>query len=334
MNKKIAVVLFNLGGPDSLSSVKKFLFNLFYDPAIIPLIKPLRWILAKYISSKRNKKAMGIYAQMGGGSTILPLTKNQAELLEKELNKTKKETFKVFISMRYWHPFANEVIKDMEDFTPDEIVFLPLYPQYSTTTTKSSFEEFYMLIKKSVLKNTNIKEICCSYKEANFIKTHVNLIKKQIKKVTGKYRILFSAHGLPEYVIKAGDPYQWQIEQTSSKIMEEFSKVDYRICYQSKVGSLRWLGPSTEEELEIAAKEDISVIVVPIAFVSDHSETLVELDIDYKNLFEKITKVGKYLRVPALNDNQDYILSLVNQVRLENIIEKCPEEFCKCPRRN
>lgn len=138
MKKKVAVVLFNLGGPDSLSSVKNFLFNLFCDPNIIRLINPFRWLIAKLISTKREKESQAIYAQMGGKSTILPLTQMQAKKLEENLNKIEDNQYKVFVSMRYWHPFASEVINDIEKFSPDEILLLPLYPQFSTTTTKSS----------------------------------------------------------------------------------------------------------------------------------------------------------------------------------------------------
>ena len=308
MSKKIAVVLLNLGGPDKLSSVKEFLFNLFYDPAIIRLKNPFRWLLAKFISSKREKTAQEIYAQMGGGSTILPVTKKQAELLEVELNKNLKSEFKVFVSMRYWHPFASEAINKIEKFSPDEILLLPLYPQFSTTTTKSSLDEFSKL-----LKDTKIKTTCCYYKDPNFIKAHVDLIKEKLPKE--KFRILFSAHGLPEYIIKNGDPYQWQIEQTVNSIIKEIGQVDHVICYQSKVGRLKWLGPSTEEELHKAAEENIAVVVVPIAFVSDHSETLVELDIEYKELFkEKCSKA--YIRVPALNEDANFIKALFEQTKL------------------
>ena len=331
MSKKIAVILFNLGGPDKLTSVKGFLFNLFYDPAIIGLPNPFRWLLAKFISSKREKTAQEIYAHLGGGSPILATTKKQAALLEKKLNDNEDKNFKVFVSMRYWHPFAWEVLEELENYNPDEICLLPLYPQYSTTTTKSSLDEFNNLLKKSKLKEIKVKSICCYFQNPNFIKAHVNLINAAIKKIEGKFRILFSAHGLPEYIIKAGDPYQWQIEQGVDKIIKSLKQeLDYNICYQSKVGSLKWLGPSTEEELLKAAKEDIAVIIVPIAFVSDHSETLVELDIEYKELFaQKCDKA--YVRVDALNEDKDFILSLAEQVNLtKNDIRQCPKEFCKC----
>ncbi len=309
MKKKTAVILLNLGGPDKLSSVKGFLFNLFYDPAIIRLINPFRWMIAKFISARREEKAKGIYSQMGGSSTILPITNNQAKVLEVELNKSFAGEFKVLVSMRYWHPFASEVIKEVKNYAPDEILLLPLYPQFSTTTTKSSLDEFSRLLKHPI-----IKTVCCYFKDANFIKAHVDLIKLKIPEE--KYRILFSAHGLPEKIIEQGDPYQYQVEETVAAVMKDLApKTDYVICYQSKVGPLKWLGPSTEEELEKAAQENIAVIIVPIAFVSDHSETLVELDIEYKQLFAKKCK-KPYIRIPALNDNYYFIKSLLEQVKL------------------
>ena len=334
MTKKVAVILLNLGGPDKLSSVKDFLFNLFYDQAIIQLRNPFRWFLAKFISLKRENTAKEIYAKIGGKSPILELTKKQADLLENNLNKNNKEEFKVFVSMRYWHPFAAEVIKQLEKFSPDEILLLPLYPQFSTTTTKSSLDEFMRLLKKSSMKEIKVKSTCCYYKNFNFIKAHADLIREKILNINDQFRILFSAHGLPEYVIKQGDPYQFQIEQSVNEIIKELNqKLDYVICYQSKVGSLKWITPSTEEELLKAAKENLAVVIVPIAFVSEHCETLVELDIEYKKLFEEKCQ-KKYIRVPALNENNNFILSLVDQVEFmlegrENK-DRCPKEFCKC----
>lgn len=328
-NYKIAIVLYNLGGPDKLSSVRSFLFNLFYDKAIIKLPNPIRWIVAKFISIKREKYSQEIYKKIGGKSPILDITKKQADLLENKLNKENIYSYKTFVSMRYWHPFAKNVVKEVEVFLPDKIVLVPLYPQYSITTTRSSIDEFEKLFNNSFLKNIPRKNICCYFKNKNFIKAHVDLIKDSIKNIEGKFKILFSAHGLPEYVIKSGDPYQWQVEQTVLNILKVLGDdINHVVCYQSKVGRLKWIGPSTEEELIKAAAENVSVVVVPIAFVSEHSETLVELDIDYKNLFKNMSNKS-YVRVPALNENENYILSLIDQIKLEEV-EKCPKDFCKC----
>jgi len=315
MKKKTAVILFNLGGPENLSSVKNFLFNLFYDPAIIRLPNPFRWLLAKFISKSREKLAKEIYTLIGGGSPILAITKKQANLLEEKLNSQRQGEFKVFVSMRYAAPRASEVIAKIEEFSPNKITCLPLYPQYSTTTTKSSFDEFIELLKESSLNKVELQLINNYHQDKAFIKAHVELIKETILKTKGKFRILFSAHGLPEYIIKNGDPYQKQIEETVKLIMKELDQLDYVICYQSKVGRLKWLEPSTEAEIIRAAEDDLSVIIVPIAFVSDHSETLVELDIEYKKLYQEKSK-NAYLRVPALNENQNFIQCLFNQIDL------------------
>jgi ferrochelatase len=339
MTKKTAVILFNLGGPDKLSSVQGFLFNLFYDPAIIRLINPFRWLLAKFISSRREKYAQEIYKQMGGASSILPITQKQAFALEKKLGKN----FKVFVSMRYWHPFAKEIIEDIKSYKPDEILLLPLYPQFSTTTTKSSLDEFSELLKQEGL---HAKAVCCYFKNQNFIKSHASLIKEKLPK--GNYRILFSAHGLPEYIVKQGDPYQWQVEQGVVEIVKHLGgNTDYVICYQSKVGRMKWLTPSTEDELMKAAKENIAVVIVPIALVSDHSETLVELDIEYKKLFEENCQ-KPYIRIEALNENEYFVESLKDQVHLmlegnksinrDNVEifteRKCDSSFGKCMCKN
>lgn len=328
MSRKIAVIIFNLGGPDKLENVKPFLFNLFYDKAIINLPNPFRWFLANLISNLREDKAKKIYEKMGGKSPILENTQRQAEELEKLLNISRAEEYKVFISMRYWHPFAEETIKKIEEYNPEEVILLPLYPQFSTTTTQSSFDSF------SKISDIKFKKICCYFDDKNFIKSHYNLLKESLINIKGDFRILFSAHGLPEKIIKEGDPYQWQIEQTVANIMELFSeKIDYKICYQSKVGKMKWLEPSTENEILEAAKEGKSIIIVPIAFVSDHSETLVELDLEYKELYSSISDKD-YVRVDSLNIDKYYLEALKDQVfsLIDNKKKsrKCPDEFCKC----
>ena len=301
--KKI-VILLNLGGPDTLSSVKTFLFNLFYDPAIIRLPNPFRWCLAKFISSKREKTAQEIYSNIGGKSPILEITQKQAALLKEKLGKN----FEVFIAMRYSYPRAIDVIKELEQLSYNQIILLPLYPQYSTTTTKSSIDEFKKLLPKQEFKIIN-----SYHNDPLFIKAHVELIKESLVGLKGRYRLLFSAHGLPEFIVKDGDPYQKQIEETVKLIMNQLGNMDHVVCYQSKVGRLKWLEPSTETELKRAAKEDVSVVVIPISFVSDHSETLVELDIEYREIFEDLSE-KEYRRVNALNYNQDFINCLKNKV--------------------
>ena len=277
---KVAVVLFNLGGPDKLDNVEPFLFNLFNDPAIINLPLFIRYPLAKIISKKRASIAKDIYKEIGGSSPILKLTQDQAENLEKSLNNNQKGfKYKVFITMRCWHPRASETVKIVKHFNPSEIILLPLYPQYSAATSGSSISEWKEIAKKNNL-NVNTSTICCYPEDDKFIKAHTELIKKKIEGINN-FKLIFSAHGLPEKNIKNGDPYQWQVEQTVKNIVEKMKikNSNYILSYQSRVGPLKWIGPSTDEVIEENSKLGKSIILVPIAFVSEHSETLVELDI-------------------------------------------------------
>ncbi len=306
--KKIGVILFNLGGPDSLESVQPFLFNLFNDKAIINIPQPFRFLLAKFISSKRAEKAKAIYGKLGGKSPILENTLAQAKALEKTLGKG----YKVFVSMRYWHPFAEETAQAVKQYAPDEIILLPLYPQFSTTTTQSSFDEWYRVSKKIGLEvpTHEIREYPIN---PQFIEAHVDLLKPFYKEALsyGAPRILFSAHGLPQKVIDKGDPYQWQTEQTAVAIIAglESTQIDYQVCYQSRVGPLKWLEPSIDNELKRAAMDKVPVVIVPISFVSEHSETLVELDIDYRNKALELG-ISYYGRVPTLSCHPLFIEAL------------------------
>lgn len=318
MNNKIAIIVFNLGGPDKLSAVKPFLFNLFNDKAIINLPQPLRFLLAKLISSRREKKAIKIYEQMGGKSPILEITEAQAHCLEKELSFY--GDFKVFVAMRYAKPRAAQVVGEVVEYNPKKIILLPLYPQFSTATTASSFEEFERKISYKMPK-VALQKICCYPLEPEFILSHAKLMKQVfLKSPTQNFaemRILFSAHGLPQKLIDQGDPYVFHVEKTANNVIESFSNligidqslIDFKICYQSKVGPLSWTGPSLEHEIRRCALDKKNPLIVPIAFVSEHSETLVELDIDYKNLAQEIG-IKHYLRVPALNADGHFIKAL------------------------
>jgi len=307
---KRAIILMNLGGPDKQESVKPFLFNLFNDPAIISIIQPFRFLIAKLISSLREKKAKGIYKLMGGGSPILKLTKLQKKSLEKNLRK--KGEYKCFIIMRYWHPRASEVYQKVLQYNPKEVILLPLYPQFSTTTTGSSVNEW----KKINTNNFKTKTICCYPDNENFINAHVKSIRKFLNiKLLPRTILLFSAHGLPQKVIDSGDPYQRQVEETVEKIIEKLKikNLNFNVCYQSRVGPLKWIGPSTDDEIIRNAKQKLGIVLCPIAFVSEHSETLVELDIEYKYLAKKNGALF-YKRVPALGVNKDFIKGLTNLV--------------------
>ena len=335
---KKAIILFNLGGPDSLDAVQPFLFNLFNDPAIISLPTILRYPLAKFISKRRTPVAKAIYAEMGGKSPILEETQNQADAIEKTL-KHESDEYKCFIVMRCWNPRATETVKKVKKFNPDQIILLPLYPQYSNATSGSSIKEWMKICKKEKL-NVETKTICCYPTDKDFILSYANLIKEKINlNKLPETTLVFSAHGLPENKIKQGDPYQWQVENTVNYLVRKLSikNLNYILSYQSRVGPLKWIGPSTETVIKEEANKQKIIIVVPVAFVSEHSETLVELDIEYKKL--AVQNGSKdYIRVPAVTANQDFINSLKSSIlqagsgeRFTSSI-KCLQNLKKCPR--
>lgn len=320
--KRIGVVLFNLGGPDSLSAVRPFLFNLFRDHAILRLPAFIRYPLAFVIARRRAVQAREIYAHMGGCSPILEQTKAQSRALEAALEKSGPA--KVVIAMRYWHPFAREALQDLCDFSPDVVVALPLYPQFSTTTTESSFAEWRKLLSR---KNANFDcRYVRSYAQADdFILAHADLINKAFENVErSSTRLLFSAHGLPQKIVDAGDPYPQEIEASCRAIVNKLNiqnlgqnlgqNLDWSIAYQSRVGPLKWIGPSLGEEIARAASDGVGLVVVPIAFVSEHSETLVELDHEYAMLAKQLG-LKTYLRVPALGTHPLFIDALKKLVQ-------------------
>jgi len=343
---RTAVILFNLGGPDKQSAVRPFLFNLFFDPAIIRLPAFFRFLIAKLISSRREDVAKKIYAKMGGGSPILKNTEEQARALEKTLG----ENFKCFVAMRYWHPFADEVAPEVKLYAPDEIILLPLYPQYSTTTTASSFKDWRETAQKAGI-SAPTKAICCYPDEAGFIEALAANISNAYEKAKayGAPRLLLSAHGLPEKIVRDGDPYQWQCEKTAEAVARAVMRaathgagipgLDAVLCYQSRVGPLQWIGPSTESEVLRAAKEKKPVIIAPIAFVSEHSETLVEIDMEYRELALKKGSPA-FFYAPAVAANAGFIRGLAGLVKkaaageAQIISERggriCPPH-CDCP---
>ena len=335
-----AVILFNLGGPDKLESIEPFLFNLFNDPAILNLPTIFRYLLAKLISNRRAPIAKKIYKEIGGSSPIFKLTENQSDALEKNLNQNKpKKEYKCFVVMRYWHPRAEEVIKNVKLYNPNEIILMPLYPQYSAATSGSSIKEWNKVCEKNNFK-IKTSTICCYPTDENFITAHINEINKKIKNLNN-FKLIFSAHGLPQKNIKQGDPYQWQVEQSVNKIVKNlnYNNLDWILSYQSRIGSLKWIGPSTDSVIIENSKIGKHIVLVPIAFVSEHSETLVELDIEYKKL---ATDNGciQYIRVPALGTNEHFIKAMseliINKKDKYKINEnfppkiQCPSNFKKC----
>jgi ferrochelatase len=306
---KIAIILFNLGGPDSLDAVQPFLRNLFSDPAIITLPAWLRLPLASFIARRRTPKARGIYEKIGGGSPIVGQTEAQARALEEVLGKDHE--WRGYVCMRYWHPMTDAVVSSVKRFAPDRIVLLPLYPQFSTTTTASSFNAWKNASNLAV----PTVEIESYPTESGFIRASIELVKQGLTEAgDGPKRVLFSAHGLPEKIIKAGDPYQSQVEQTAAAIGQHLDGVDWSVCYQSRVGPLKWIGPSTNAEIRRAGTDQTSVVLYPLSFVSEHSETLVELDIEYRHLAEQ-SGVTKYVRVPTVGTHPQFIHGLANLVQ-------------------
>lgn len=311
--RRVAVVLFNLGGPDSLKAVRPFLFNLFRDKAIIGLPAGVRHALAALISTLRNKSAQANYAEMGGFSPLLRETQAQADALQALLDGHLADSeVRVFIGMRYWKPFTETTAREVAAFAPDEVVLLPLYPQYSTTTTGSSLEAW----GKAYGGPGVVRTVCCYPEAPGFVEAHARRI-EQAYEAAGRpenLRLLFSAHGLPQKVVDAGDPYQSHVERTCHTVAARLSAGwDYRICYQSRVGPMQWLGPYTPAAITEAAHEGLGILIVPIAFVSEHVETLVELDRDYARIAEA-EGCEIYLRVPALGTEPAFIESLAETV--------------------
>lgn len=308
---KIAVVLFNLGGPDKSENIKPFLRNLFKDPAIIDLPNPLRAFVAWLISTTRAPKAKPLYDLMGGFSPLLENTNAQKDALEKILKaKFPKDEIKIFIAMRYWHPLSDECAKQVGEFAPDKTILLPLYPHYSITTTGSSIKEFKKFYKKSTI------DILDYPKMSGFIASNVKNIMEEWDKLGNpqKVRILFSAHGLPQKIVDAGDPYEKQINETAKAIKEILPPFfETKVCFQSKVGPLKWLEPSTPDEIIRASRDKIGIIICPIAFVSDHIETLVELDVEYMEMCHELG-VPFMGRSKTVSCDKDFIEGLANLV--------------------
>lgn len=313
---KVAIILFNLGGPDSPKAVRPFLRNLFNDPAIITVPGPIRWFLSHLISLRRAPIAREIYQHLGGKSPLLGLTRKQAQALEDQFDGG--DEVKTFIAMRYWHPMSDETAQAVKSFAPERIILLPLYPQFSTTTTGSSLTDWRRAARQADI-NVPTIAICCYPEEPGFISAIATQTVAAIKEAakSGNPRVLFSAHGLPRKIVDGGDPYVDHVEMTAAAIVENIAQtdLDWTVCYQSRVGPLEWVGPATEDEIERAGRDGIPLVVVPIAFVSEHSETLVELDIEYKEL-AFACGVPAYHRVRTVCSDLSFIGGLKNLVDL------------------
>jgi protoporphyrin/coproporphyrin ferrochelatase len=311
---RTAIVLMNLGGPDSLEAVQPFLFNLFSDPVIIRLPALLRLPLAHLVSRHRARVAREIYRRLGGRSPLLANTEAQARALEAALG----SDHRCFVAMRYWHPLSAETARDVATWAPDQIVCLPLYPQFSTTTTASSLAAWQTVAVHEGIDQL-VRVVCCYPSDRGFVEALAGLIQPvldQVSALAQPLRLLLTAHGLPKRIAEAGDPYRGQVESTAAAVVSALDRpgLDWRVCYQSRVGPLEWIGPATDDEIRRAGREGVALVVAPISFVSEHSETLVELDLDYRELAEN-SGVPVYCRVPTVGVEPAFIQSLASLVQ-------------------
>ncbi len=319
-NPPIGVVLLQLGGPDSLDTVEPFLFNLFSDPDIIdlPLAFLIRPLLAKMISSRRAPKVAEYYRKIGGRSPILRLTNRQAVALERELRP--ELNVRLFIAMRYWHPMTEEVVADLKREGIERVILLPLYPQYSRTTTGSSFNEWNRVLDRvgaGHVRADLVQEYCEHPLYIQAIVRNIRIALARVKQADrAKVHLVFSAHGTPVKLVRNGDPYQQQIIRTYRSVVREGGfELPHHLCYQSKVGPQRWLEPSLIDTIDTLGAEGVShVIVIPIAFVSDHSETLYEINMEVRHRALR-AGIKRYDMSPALNTNPLFIRALADLVR-------------------
>ncbi len=316
---RVGVLLLNLGGPDKIEDVRPFLYNLFSDPEIIRLpVKALQKPLAWLISTLRAKKSQENYLEIGGGSPLRKITEDQAEALGAKLRELGQDS-KVYIGMRYWHPFTEEAIAQIKQDGIDELVILPLYPQFSISTSGSSFrvlEEMWQ--EDPELQKIKYTLVPSWYDNQGYLDAMADLIGKELDKFENpeQAQIFFSAHGVPvSYVEEAGDPYQKEIEECTKLIMQTLNRPNKHVlAYQSRVGPVEWLQPYTEDSLEELGEKGVKdLAVVPISFVSEHIETLQEIDIEYRELAEE-SGIENFYRVPALDTNPTFIKSLAEIV--------------------
>ena len=312
--RRIGVVLFQLGGPDTLEAIEPFLFNLFCDPDIIdfPFARIGRKPLAKLISSTRARKVQHHYATIGGGSPIRRFTEQQARALQRKLADSGLDAH-CFVAMRYWHPFTAQAIEQLRDARCDEVVLLPLYPHYSSTTTGSSLNEWRRLFQDDIA----VHCIETFYRHELYLQALVEKIDEALARFSDPERpeIVFSAHSVPVAVIQKGDPYQRQIEETVELLMQHGGWANgYRLCYQSKVGASKWLQPSLHTALrELATEKAREVCIVPVSFVSDHVETLGEIDHEARAEAAKLG-IERFEMTSGLNDSPTFIAALADLV--------------------
>lgn len=336
---RVGVLLLNLGGPEKLEDVRPFLFNLFSDPEIIrlpsPILqKPLAWL----ISTLRSKKSQANYQQIGGGSPLLEITEAQGAALESELT-SRGESAKIYIGMRYWHPFTEEAIAQIKNDSPQRLVILPLYPHFSISTSGSSFRVLEDLWRQdSGLRRLDYTLIPSWYNHPGYIRAMADLIETELAKFPepDQAHIFFSAHGVPQsYVDEAGDPYQSEIETCARLIMEALNRPNpHTLAYQSRVGPVEWLKPYTEDALMELGNQGVQdLLVVPISFVSEHIETLQEIDIEYREIAEE-AGIHNFQRVPALNAYPGFIGALADLVVTSLAKPPCTFDQVPHPKKN
>jgi ferrochelatase len=337
-NGGVGVLLLNLGGPAKLEDVEPFLKNLFADPEIIRLPSAVGWLqepLATFISRVKAPKSKKGYAEIGGGSPLLNYTEAQAKAIVSAISKRAEQSpevrdlfgsapVKTYIGMRYWHPFTEEALEQIQADGVSKLVILPLYPQFSVSTSGSSLgllqEKFMAEPEKWNSERMQHIVVPNWYQRPGYIETMTRLVKAEVDKYTPEQRkqgvhVLFSAHGVPVSYVEAGDPYQVEIEHCMQMIAKGLPPdVKSHLAYQSKVGPVEWLGPYTDNKLRLLGLQQVkNVVVVPMSFVSEHIETLLELDIEYKEVAEE-SGISGWRRVPALNLDQAFIDDLANAV--------------------
>jgi len=319
--QSVAVVLFQLGGPDSPEAIEPFLCNLFSDPDIIefPFARLARPTLARLIASRRAKHVRQHYARIGGRSPIRELTERQAAALERELRRTIDA--RCFVAMRYWNPSTADAVRQVQAHRFDQLVLLPLYPQHSKTTTGSSLNEWRRQYSATARDLGEARVIPEFYNHSLYIEAVVEKINLGLEKFrragnpSADVYLIFSAHGVPLKEIEQGDPYQAQIERTMRSVIERGRWPNpHCLCYQSSVGPGKWLQPTLDASLrQLAARGAERVLVIPISFVTDHVETLHEIDIEARELAEKLG-VRQFETMPALNDSPTFVRALADLV--------------------
>ncbi len=307
--KKTAIVLFNLGGPDSLEAVQPFLENLFNDPDIFKL--PFQKNLARFISKKRAPKVEEEYKLIGGKSPLGMWTERQRSLLEESL-KNSGLNADVFVAMRYWKPLTPETAEKVASGNYDQVILLPLYPHYSVSTTGSSYNEWKRHYKGDIAKTILVEEYCDNPLYINALNERISEgIEKFPASVRNEVELVFSAHGTPVSYLKKGDPYSSHIRRTIDAVMAlRKNDLSHHLCFQSKVGPAKWLEPATDTMIEqLAEQGKKQLLIIPVSFVSDHVETLFELDIEYRHVAEQ-KSIENYIVMPGLNDSPSFIEAL------------------------